>query len=117
MEENLSLGLWLQRDGCCNGPTWVAMGFNSLGIMFLRRGWKLFGLAHDFKEGHVLHFKFDGAATLFMKAFRNVGGPLDCCMEGDSNGSSSPSCIDGSGSSSFGGRRGDNDSDGSQAPK
>ncbi|KAE8798055.1 hypothetical protein D1007_26666 [Hordeum vulgare] len=44
MEEVATLGLWLQRDGCCYGPTWVAMEFNSLTFMFLGRGWKLFSL-------------------------------------------------------------------------
>ncbi|KAE8775412.1 hypothetical protein D1007_52100 [Hordeum vulgare] len=92
---------------------WVATGFNCLGFMFLGRGWKSFALAQGLQEGHILRFKFDGVATLFMKAFGSTGGLLDCCMQGDSRGTSNPSVTDGSGRSSFGGSSGDTDSDGS----
>ncbi|KAE8798245.1 hypothetical protein D1007_26540 [Hordeum vulgare] len=45
MEEHAPVGLWLQPNGYWNRPTWVATEFNSLGFMFLRRGWKSFVLA------------------------------------------------------------------------
>ncbi|KAE8776614.1 heat shock cognate 70 kda protein 1 [Hordeum vulgare] len=89
MEELTPLGMWLRPDGCCNGPTWVAMEFNSLIFWFLRRGWKLIALTQGLQDGHVLHFKFDGAAALFMKAFGSTGGRLNCCMEDSSSGPSS----------------------------
>ncbi|KAE8770196.1 l-ascorbate oxidase-like protein [Hordeum vulgare] len=84
MEEHTPLDMRLQPDDCANGPTWVVMELNSLGFMFLRRGWKSFDLGQGLQEGHFIHFNFDGVAKLFMKAFRNAGGRLGCCMEGDS---------------------------------
>ncbi|KAE8783757.1 hypothetical protein D1007_42736 [Hordeum vulgare] len=111
MEEHAPVGLWQQPHDCCNGPTWVATEFNSLGFMFWRYGWKSFALAQGLQEGHILHFKFDEATTLFMKAFRSVGGRVDWCMQGDSSGRSRPSDIDGSEGSSSRGSRGDNDYD------
>ena len=63
---------------------------NSVSFMSLGRGWKSFTLAQDLQEGHVLRLKFDGAASLFMKAF-------------ESTSDSSPSGTDGSDSSSVGG--------------
>ncbi|KAE8787814.1 heat shock cognate 70 kda protein 1 [Hordeum vulgare] len=90
MEDLAPLGLWLQPNGCCNGLSWVAMEFNSLGFMFLRRGWKMFTLAQCLWDGHVLHFKFDWSAMFFVKVFVSADGRLDCCMEDRSDGSSSP---------------------------
>ncbi|KAE8767029.1 hypothetical protein D1007_61659 [Hordeum vulgare] len=77
IEELAPEGMWLQPDDCCNGPTWVATEFNSLAFMFLGRGWKSSPLAQDLQEGHVLHSKFNGAATFSVKAFGNVGGRMD----------------------------------------
>lgn len=37
MEDNGPLGLWLQADGYCNGPSWVATEFSLAGFMFLKR--------------------------------------------------------------------------------
>nr|XP_020174742.1 B3 domain-containing protein Os03g0212300-like [Aegilops tauschii subsp. strangulata] len=107
------LGLWLQPDGCCNGSSWVATEFTSSGFMFLKRGWKSFALAPGLKEGHIVHFKYDRAATLFMKIFGVAGYcHLDCCMESDNSGSSS----DGSGTSSEG-RGSDDDFGDSPRPR
>ncbi|KAE8798959.1 hypothetical protein D1007_25678 [Hordeum vulgare] len=90
------------------------MEFNSLGFLFLGHGWTSFALAQGLQEGHVLHFKFDGTATLFVKVFGRIGGRLECYMEGGSSGNSNPFGTDGSGcSSSSEGNGGDNDSDGS----
>ncbi|KAE8792627.1 hypothetical protein D1007_32807 [Hordeum vulgare] len=91
----------------------MVIEFNSLGFMLLKHGWKSFALADGLQEGYVHHFKFDGATMLFMKAFGNTDGCLDCCMEGDSSGSSSPSGTDGNSTSSSARSGGDNDSDGS----
>ncbi|KAE8770088.1 hypothetical protein D1007_58202 [Hordeum vulgare] len=87
------------------------MELNSLGFLFLRRGWKLCALAQGLQEVHVLHFKFDDAAMLFVKVFGSAGGHVDYCMEG---GRSNPSGTNDSGyNSSFGGSDGDNNSNGS----
>ncbi|KAM3209851.1 hypothetical protein ACQJBY_064101 [Aegilops geniculata] len=80
------LGLWLQSDGCYNKSSWVVAEFTPSGYMYLTRGWKSFARAHGLKEGHTLHFKFDGAVTLFVKIFGEAGGCLECCTESDSNG-------------------------------
>nr|XP_020178608.1 B3 domain-containing protein Os03g0212300-like [Aegilops tauschii subsp. strangulata] len=79
------LGLWLQPDGCCNKSSWVAAEFTPSGYMYLTWGWKSFPHARGLKEGHTLHFKFDGAATLFMKIFGDAGGCLECCIENDNS--------------------------------
>ncbi|KAE8809215.1 hypothetical protein D1007_14260 [Hordeum vulgare] len=114
MEELAPLGMWLQLDGCCNGPTWVATEFNSLGFLFLKREWKSFTLVQSLHDGHVLHFKFDESAMLFVKVFRSFSERLDCCMEDSSSGSSRPSGTDDSESgSSSGGCGGNIDPDGS----
>ncbi|KAE8777810.1 hypothetical protein D1007_49396 [Hordeum vulgare] len=99
MEKLAHLGMWLQPDSCCNRPTCMAIEFNNLGFMSLGHGWKSFALSQGLQEGHVLHFKFFGASTLFVKTFGSVGGRLECCLEGDSSVNSSPSHINGSGSS------------------
>ncbi|XP_073358041.1 uncharacterized protein [Aegilops tauschii subsp. strangulata] len=99
------LGLWLQLDSCCKESSWVAAEFTPSGYMCLTRGWKLFAHAYGVKEGHTLHFKFDGAATLFVKIFRAAGDRLECCMESDSSIRSHSYGYDISdgGSASFGG--------------
>ncbi|KAE8785256.1 heat shock cognate 70 kda protein 1 [Hordeum vulgare] len=97
MEDFAPLDLWLQIDGCCNGPSWVVTEFNFLGFLFLRHGWKSFALAQGMRDGHILHLKFDRATTLFVMVFESVGGRVGCCTE-DSSGSSS---TDDSGSNPF----------------
>ncbi|KAE8782368.1 hypothetical protein D1007_44260 [Hordeum vulgare] len=90
-EELAPVGLWLQPDDCCNGPTSVAVEFHSLGFMFLGHGCKSFALDQGLQEGNVIHFKFYGATTRFVRAFRSTGDCLDCCMEGDNGGGTSSS--------------------------
>ncbi|KAE8813972.1 hypothetical protein D1007_08894 [Hordeum vulgare] len=68
--------------------------------MYLARWWKLFALTLGLKEGHVLYFKSDGAATLFVKIFGRKGDRMDCCMEIGSIGCSSSSFDGGNGTSS-----------------
>lgn len=84
MEDGEPLGLWLQADGCCNGPFWVAAEFSPAGFMFLARGWKPFARSDDLRRGQVLQFRYDGAATLFVKFFRVSGGRMECCAESES---------------------------------
>lgn len=86
MADRAPPGLWLQPDGCCNGPSWVAVEFTPTSFMFLKRRWKSFALTRGMKKGHVLYFQYDEAATLFMKIFGVTGCHLKCCMEsGDNN--------------------------------
>ena len=54
MADRTPLGLWVQADGCCNGPSWVATEFTPSAFMFLKQGWKSFALARGLKQGHVL---------------------------------------------------------------
>ncbi|XP_020172571.1 B3 domain-containing protein Os03g0212300-like [Aegilops tauschii subsp. strangulata] len=93
LAERVPMGLWLQPDGCCNGPSWVVTAFTPSGFILLMRGWKSFAVARGLKEGHILHFKYDGAATLFMKIFGVIGYRLKCCTESDD--SDSPGNNDG----------------------
>jgi hypothetical protein len=70
----------------------VAAEFTPSGFMFLKQGWKSFALARGLKRGHLLHFKYDGAATLFVKIFGVFGSRLEYCAEsedGSYSGSSS----------------------------
>ena len=83
MADHAPSGLWVQADGCCNGPSWVATELTASGFMFLRQGWKSFALARGLKQGHILQFKYDGAATLFVKIFVLSGSRLECCVESE----------------------------------
>ena len=96
--DHAPLGLWVQADGCCNGPSWVAVEFTPVGFMFLKQGWKSFALARGLKRGHVLQFKYDGAATLFVKIFGISGSRLECCAESEDGSDSSSSSEDDSSS-------------------
>ena len=64
--------------------------------MFLRQGWKSFALARGLKRGHILQFKYDGAATLFVKIFGLFGSRLACWAESEDSYSSSSSEDDSS---------------------
>ncbi|KAE8792912.1 hypothetical protein D1007_32414 [Hordeum vulgare] len=77
--------------------------------MLLKRGWKSFALTLVLKEGHVLHFKFDGVAMLFMKIFGEAGNRLGCCMDSDRSGGGSSFSGNDSSNSSSGGSASDND--------
>ena len=62
-------GPWLQADGCCNKASWVAMVVSVVGNAALARGWQTFARARSLSSRCTLHFKYDGAATLFMRVF------------------------------------------------
>ena len=55
----------------------------SIGHVFLTRGWKSFVRARGLKGRRTLHFKYDGAATLFVRFFGVDGSRLGCCPEGN----------------------------------
>jgi hypothetical protein len=85
MENSRPLGLWLQADGCCNGPSWVVAEFSSAGSLFLTRGWKSFACSRGLRQGQLLQFRYDGAGTLFVKFFGVSGGRIECCTESESS--------------------------------
>ncbi|KAE8783751.1 40S ribosomal protein S5-1 [Hordeum vulgare] len=62
--------------------------------------------------GHVLDFKFDRAAMLFVMVFESAGDRMDCCMEGGNSIPTALTVLMGT-SSSFGGSGGENNFDGS----
>jgi hypothetical protein len=85
MENSRPSGLWLQADGCCNGPSWVVAKFSTAGSLFLMRVWKLFARSCGLGHGQLLQFRYDGAATLFVKFFGVSGGRMECCVESESS--------------------------------
>ncbi|KAE8815403.1 hypothetical protein D1007_07252 [Hordeum vulgare] len=114
IEDLATVGLWIQPYRCDNGPSWVATEFNSLAFLFLRRGCKSFAFAQGLLNGHILHLKFDGAATLFVKVFGGARKCLGCCMEDSSGGNRDSSGSDDNGNSPFSdGDWGGSDSDNS----
>lgn len=78
------MGLWLHVGGCCNGPSWVTVELSPAGFMFLRQGWKSFACSRSMKHGPTLQFRYDGAATLFVKFFGVTGGHMECYTESES---------------------------------
>ncbi|KAE8801294.1 hypothetical protein D1007_23083 [Hordeum vulgare] len=52
--------------------------------MFLTLGWKSLTRSRTLDPGHLLHFRFDGSATLSMKFFEVTGVCLDCRAESSS---------------------------------
>lgn len=55
-------------------------------LVYLTRGCQTFTRAHGLTGRHTLHFKYNGAATLFVGIFGEDGGRLACCPESDSGG-------------------------------
>jgi hypothetical protein len=88
------VGLWLQPDGCCNWSSWTEVEVTPSGYVYLTRGWQSFFHARGLKGRHTLHFKYDGATTLFVKIFGKDGGRLGCCPESDSSGGDHPCSND-----------------------
>ncbi|KAE8801310.1 hypothetical protein D1007_23100 [Hordeum vulgare] len=86
MQASRPRGLLLRADGCCNGPVWAAIHLNPGSSMFLARGWK--SSAHSLVIGpeHLLHFRFEGSTTLFVRFFK-VGVVCLECSVGSSGGS------------------------------
>jgi hypothetical protein len=78
-------GLWLQADGCCSGASWVEVEVTPAGNVFLNRGWQPFALARGLQGRCTLHFRYDGAGTLFVRVFGEDGRRVGCCPEGDSD--------------------------------
>ena len=66
-------GLWLQADGCCSKASWVAVETSAAGNIALARGWQTFTRMRGLGRWCTLHFKFDGAETLFVRVFREDG--------------------------------------------
>ena len=79
-------GLWLQKDDCANGPSWVHAGHDSSGRLVLMQGWKTFARSQKLEHEQILHFCFNGEDTLFVKIFGYLGGRAGCCLESESSG-------------------------------
>ena len=61
--------LWLQADGCFSKASWVEVEVTPAGNVFLNRGWQTFARTRGLRGRCTLHFKYDRAATLFVKVF------------------------------------------------
>ncbi|KAE8804346.1 hypothetical protein D1007_19763 [Hordeum vulgare] len=81
MEGIRPCGLWLRADGCCNGHVWAAVDLSLGSAMFLTHGWKSFPRSRGFGLCHLLHFRFDGSATLYLKLFGMACFRLQCSAE------------------------------------
>ena len=55
------------------------------GNVFLNRGWQPFARARSLHGRCTLQFRYNGAATLYVKVFGEDGRRLGCCPEGDSD--------------------------------
>ena len=91
MENNRPPGLWLQVEGCPNGPSWISVEYTADDSMLLGQGWKSFARSRRLTRGQYLACKYDGDATLTVKIFRAAGGRMECCAESESS-SGSGSC-------------------------
>jgi hypothetical protein len=79
--------LWLQHDGCCSQASQAEIEVVSSCDVFMTRGWGAIARAYNPEEGPTLHFKYDGASTLFFKVLKEDGRRLECCpREGDQDG-------------------------------
>ncbi|KAE8803943.1 hypothetical protein D1007_20098 [Hordeum vulgare] len=101
MEDGEHLSLWLQVVDWCNGPSLVAVNFSMAGFMSFTPWWKLFTCSHDMRRTQLVQFKYDGAATLFVKFFGVAGDRIECSTKSE-NGSG---CDCSSGSKSDGSPR------------
>ena len=79
-------GVWLQKDDCVNGPSWVHMGLDASGRLALMQGWKTFARSQRLEQEQILHFRFNGEDTLFVTVFEYLGGCVECCGESGSSG-------------------------------
>nr|XP_040243973.1 B3 domain-containing protein Os03g0212300-like [Aegilops tauschii subsp. strangulata] len=89
MELEQSRALKLHMRGCGDGNTRVDVDFPAPHVMYLRHGWKTFARAHNFSEGHILHFKLMESGLLSVKIFGSSGGRLGCCVESSTDDESS----------------------------
>ncbi|KAE8770018.1 hypothetical protein D1007_58310 [Hordeum vulgare] len=81
MEGSRPTGLWLRVDGYYNGPIWVAVDLSPSSARFLTRGWNLFVRSHVLCPEHILHFTFNGDATLSMRFFGSYDSRLKSCAK------------------------------------
>ena len=84
-DDDRPTGLWLQVDGCPNGPSWADAEYTVDDSMLLGRGWKSFSRSHRLTRGQYLAFEYDGDMTLSVKIYRADGGRVECCVESDSS--------------------------------
>ena len=53
--------------------------------MVLTRGWQTFARTRGLGGRCILHIKYDGLATLYVKVFREDGRRVECCPEDGSD--------------------------------
>ena len=83
--------LRLHMRVCGDESTRVDVDFPAPHVMYLCRGWKTFAHAHNFSEGHILHFNLMETGLLSIKIFGRSGGRLGCCAESSTDDESSSS--------------------------
>ncbi|KAE8782599.1 hypothetical protein D1007_43989 [Hordeum vulgare] len=72
---------------------WVAVDLSPRSAMFLMSGWKSFARSRGLGLERLVHFWFDGDATLSVKFFESSASWLECCEKSSSerdNGDNSP---------------------------
>ena len=77
------LELWLQHADCSARPTGAELEAVPTGKIFMTRGWGEVARVCRARGALAIHFKYDGAATLFFKVFDAAGRRLECCPGGE----------------------------------
>ena len=75
------VGLWPQADGCSSKASWVAVEVSVTDNVALARGWQTFARVRGLSRRCTLHFKYGGAATLFVRVFGEDSRRAGCCPE------------------------------------
>ena len=52
-------GIWLQRDDCPNGPSWVCLEVGDTGRLELTKGWWTFAHAQRLQTDQILLFRYN----------------------------------------------------------
>ena len=61
---------------------WVLLGFDDIGRLVRTQGWWTFARAQKLAQDQILHFRYNGENTFFVKVFGYLGGRVECCSEG-----------------------------------
>ena len=65
-------GVWLHRDDCPNGPSWVCLEIGDTGRLELTKGWWTFAHAQRLQTDQILLFRYNGRSTLFVTDRKSV---------------------------------------------
>src|SRR3954465_2576437 len=66
--------------------SWAMLEVSASGGLVLTRGWQAFARARGLGRRCTLHFRFNGDATLYVRAFGEDGRRMGCCPEEDDRG-------------------------------